>query len=134
MKREDVLPFSPRWRTSTITSTVSRFRIQVAAPKHCHSSGDFDDWLRRLLSYLSLADPSYMSIGMHCLEYAGQPVARAQMAGYCGAGATRREEVTDPNKKANYLSSVRWHVLVPMTKGPASMETRSTIDATRFDT
>lgn len=41
---------------STITSTMSPFRIRVAAPEAYDGKGDFGDWFRRLLSYLSLVE------------------------------------------------------------------------------
>lgn len=48
-------------------------------------------------------------------------------------GTAPREAVTDPNKKADFLSSVLFNVLVQMTKGPVYIVTRTTPDDDGFE-
>lgn len=81
---------------SITTSMMSQFRIQVTTPESDDSNGgDVDDWLRRLLSYLSRAYPRFRSVGMRYPEYMGQLTTRSQMADLYGVGNVHREEVTE---------------------------------------
>lgn len=41
---------------------MSHFRLQLGTPEIDDDCGESDDWLRGLLSYLSLNDPKYKTI------------------------------------------------------------------------
>lgn len=47
---------------------MARFRFQLGSPEACDGSGDFDDWVRRRLSYLSFNNQRYKIIARHYLE------------------------------------------------------------------
>ena len=107
------------------------FRLQVTTPEAYDGNGDFDDWSRRLLSYLSLSDMRYKDVGEHYLQTATGPLSREQMSiEYDGDRAPNM----DPMKRADYLSSVLFNVLLQLTKGPAYVLTRGTPDDNGFET
>ena len=56
---------------------MSNFRIKIEAPEHYHGNSDFDDWKKRLRSYLSLNDLRYREIAMYYLDTIQEPTRRA---------------------------------------------------------
>lgn len=112
---------------------MSQFRIQATPPESYDGSGGFDDGLRRLLSYLNLADLRYKSVGMHYLKYTGQPSTRAQMVDFNDVGTAQRKELMDPYNNVDY-PSLLFNVLVQMTGGPAYGATRTEPDDTGSET
>lgn len=82
------------------------------AQTHCEGSGssagwrscrgDFDDWLRRLLSYLSLNDQRYSMIAHHYLEHAPEAATKDHMAQFCEYDVQSEA----PTKAADYLANV----------------------------
>lgn len=72
LKCENALPLTPRQRTIFCHQRLratSQFRILVTWPEHEDGHRNLDDWLRRVLSYLNVADPRFKAIGMPYLEY-----------------------------------------------------------------
>lgn len=53
-------------------ATMSQFRFQFGTPGIYDSNGEFDGWLRRLLSYLRLNDQTYKTIAAHYMENLGR--------------------------------------------------------------
>lgn len=52
----------------------------MGSPEAYDESDDFDDWLRPLLSYLSLNNHRYKIIAQHYLEYCPETHTRDQLA------------------------------------------------------
>lgn len=61
--------------TST-TTTMPHFRLQSGSPEAYNGPGEFDEWLRRLLSYFSLNNQRYNISAQHYLECARDHMAQ----------------------------------------------------------
>lgn len=84
------------------------------------------DWLRRLLSYLSLNARRYRLIAQHYVEHAPAAAAREHMVQFYDYGL----ETDDPTKAADYLASVFFNLLVQLANGPSHTVFRGTPDDT----
>lgn len=71
----------------------------MPAPEPYDGNGDSDDWLRRALSYRSLADWRQTIIWLDYLEHNNGPAMRDAMAAFYD----ERQEFMDPYKSADYL-------------------------------
>lgn len=65
------------------------------------------------MSYLNLAGPRRRIIGMHYLEHINVPVTREQTVEFYDG----QQVLPDSSKRARYLSSVLFNILLQMTKG-----------------
>lgn len=81
---------------------MSHFRLQLGSLEGYDGSGDFGDWLRRLLSYLSMSNQRYNIIAQRDLKYAPEAHTRDNMAQLYDADLL----VEDSMQGADYLASV----------------------------
>lgn len=70
-------------------------QVAVGLSEAYDGSGDFDDWLQRLLSYLSLDNLRYNIIAQQYLEYAPKVRAREQLGQFYDADLLCRGRVRD---------------------------------------
>lgn len=77
-----------------------------------------------------MADPRYRVFGLHDLEHSLTPTMREDMASHYD----KDQDMHGPHEKADYLSSVLSNLRLQMTKGPAHIVTRTTLDDNGFET
>lgn len=60
--------------------SLSHFKLQLAFPVAYDGPGDFDDWLTRPLSYISLDIQRYKVIAQHYTEYSPEAHTKEHLA------------------------------------------------------
>lgn len=82
---------------------MSHLRLQLGSAEAYDGSGDFDEWLRRLLSHLRLDKQRYKTIAQHSLEYFPEGCTRGRMAQFNDADVFAE----DPAQGADYVPGQR---------------------------
>lgn len=100
------------------------FRLSVSPTESHDRSGDFEDWYRRMLSYLSLDNTSYPDISHVYLVGRQEAQIRQQMS----VVRDNPQLAHDSKNQAKYVALVLFNVLLQMTRDSAYVLTSTTLD------
>lgn len=95
---------------------ATTYRVEVDAPEAYDGNADFDDWMKRLLAYLSLSDIRYKIIAEDYILNATQPSMRADLTQRNDNDPTR---IATPQEAAAHMAMVLYTLLLQLCKRPA---------------
>ena len=104
----------------------SRLQLRISPPEKFSGTTDFNDWLSRVLSYLSLESPRYKDITIHYIEV-GAVLTEADL------DRTYNDANTPDALKGSILSRVLYNLLLQLTEGPPYDLLRTMDDITGFE-